>query len=477
MQDRNDAPRTVHAFSDDIGRLDAVALAQAIRARELHPSEVAERTIASVEALDPAVRAVAATDFDRALAACTGPVDGPFGGVPTFIKDMIDVAGLPTRQGSQALADAAPARKTTGIAQQMFDMGMIGFGKSTLPECGFTPSTEFPHVEPTRNPWNPTYTAGGSSGGAAALVAAGVVPIAHAADGGGSIRIPAACCGLVGLKSTRGRLLQPPETSRMPVQVVVDGVLTRSVRDTALYFAEAEKRFRNPRLEPIGHVVRPIERRLRVGALIDTPTGAPADAATRRVFDETIALLEDLGHRVESMPPPVSEQFGEDFIHYYGLLAFAVRANGHRMFDRSFDRDKLTDLTHGLAAQFRRNILKTPGAILRLRRSRHLYADVFRKFDVVLSPTVGQVSPPLGHLCMSLPFDVLFPRVIEWAGYTPLANATGGPAITLPLGLEEGTNLPVGMMFSGAQGKEALLLQLALELEEAKPWPTLGAAL
>lgn len=468
--------RSVHAFDDEIGRLDAVATAEAVRAGQLHPREVTESAIARVLALDPTLRGVAAPDYDRALAASSGKATGPFAGVPTFIKDMIDVAGLPTRQGTQALENAAPAKKTEPLAAQMFDMGMVCLGKTTLPEFGFTPSTEFPHDEPTRNPWNLGHSAGGSSGGAAALVAAGAVPIAHAADGGGSIRIPAACCGLVGLKPSRNRLLQPVGTRRMPVQVVCDGVVTRSVRDTALYFAEAEKRFRNPKLEPVGHITEPLARSLRIGAVIDTPSGIAVDAVTRRTFEEAVALLEDLGHRVEPMAPPVTAQMGDDFIHYYGLLAFSVSRAGKVLFGADFDKAKLTDLTHGLAAQFVKDIVRTPGAILRLRRSTHEYAKVFERYDLVLSPTVGQVTPPIGRLCMSLPFDVLFPRVIEWCGYTPLANATGAPSISLPLGFDAERNLPVGMLFGAAMGKESLLLKLALQLEQARPWRSLATA-
>lgn len=477
MHEPSRPPKSIHAFTDQTARMDAVALAAAVRSRQLHPREVVESAIARAHAVDPLLRAVAAADYERALASGNGSAHGPFAGVPTFVKDMIDVAGVATRWGTRALDGVRPATKTTGIAQQMFDMGMVCLGKTTLPEFGLTPSTEFPHDEPTRNPWNLDRSAGGSSGGAAALVAAGVVPIAHGADGGGSIRIPAACCGLVGLKPSRGRLLSRPETSRMPVNIVVDGVLTRSVRDTAFYFAEAEKRFRNPRLEPMGHVTAPPGRRLRIGALLDSPSGFAVDAVTRQTFELTVALLEDLGHRIEPMPPPVSARFGDDFVHYYGLIAFAVRNAGKRLYGPSFDKAKLTDLTLGLAALFRKRILRTPGAVLRLRRSSREYAALFERYDIVLSPTVGQVTPPVGHLGMGLPFDVLFPRVREWVGYTPLANATGTPAISLPLGFDVEKHLPVGMMFSAAHGKDALLLQLALEIEEAKPWPSLASTL
>jgi amidase len=468
-------PQSAHAFDDDLARLDAVATAEAVRAGRLHPREVVAAAIARAEALEPFLRAVEAADYDRAIAASESAASGPFAGVPTFIKDMVDVAGLATRWGTRALEHAGPATKTERVAAQMFDMGMICLGKSTLPEMGFVPSTEFPHREPTCNPWNLGHSAGGSSGGAAALVAAGVVPIAHAADGGGSIRIPAAVCGLVGLKPSRGRLIPPPGPQLEPVQVTAHGVVTRSVRDTALYYAEAEKRYRNRHLAPIGHVTTPPARRLRIGALIESPSGYAVDTATRRAFDEAVALLQELRHVVEPTSAPVTAQFGDDFTRLFSFLAFMVRAGGRRLFDASFDPAKLTDLTHGLAARFKWEVLATPGAIIRLRRSAHAYARMFERYDVLVSPVVTHVAPPLGHLSTREPFDVLYQRMLAWLGYTPLANATGAPSISLPLGFDISSHLPVGMMFSAAVGQEALLLHLALELESARPWPTLAA--
>lgn len=470
-----DAIRSVHAPDDELARLDAVATAELVRRGDLRPREVIERAIERVRAVEPHLNAVEIADFERALdAAGSAPTTTPFAAVPTFIKDMVDVAGLPTRWGTRALAEAGPKKKTEPLAAQMFDMGMISLGKSTMPEIGFAPSTEFPHRAPTRNPWNLDRSAGGSSGGAAALVAAGAVPIAHAADGGGSIRIPAVVCGLVGLKPSRGRLVMPPGPNLEPVQNTVHGVVTRSVRDTALYFAEAERRFRNPRLKPVGHVTTPLRRRLRVGACAETPTGHAIDAATRAAFDATVTLLEELGHRVAPLPVPVDTGFADDFVLLYGMYGFAVSRHGARLFDPAFDATKLTDLTHGLARQFRRNLHKAPGAILRLRRSQIPYAEMFRNCDVVLTPTLTHIAPPLGHLGLDLPFATLFPRILEWVGFTPLANATGAPAISLPLGFDAATNLPVGMMFGAQIGDEALLLELALELEQARPWPSLA---
>ncbi len=467
--------RTAHAFDDELARLDATATAAAVRSGDLSPAESIAAAIARAERLEPELRAIATPDFDRArAAAAAADASGPFAGVPTFVKDMTDVAGLPTRNGSGAFAHAAPATKTFAIAQQLLDMGTVCLGKSSLPEFGFTPSTEFPDGTATHNPWNLGRSVGGSSGGAAALVASGVVPIAHGQDGGGSIRIPAACAGLVGLKASRGRLVTDPHDKLMPVQIVVDGVVTRSVRDTAAYFAEAEARFRNPKLPAIGHVRAPLARPLRIGAVIDSPIGVAIDPATRATFEATIALLEELGHHVEPMDPPVGADFAEDFIHYWSSLAWAVTVAGRALFDPSFDKHGLADITWGLGRRFRSRWRSTVGAMVRLRRSAQAQASVFDGIDAFLSPTIAHLPPPLGHLGTDLPFDVLFPRVEHWVGFTPLANATGAPAISLPLGHDAGTNLPVGMMFSAATGRERLLLELALALEEARPFASLA---
>jgi amidase len=467
---------TAHAFDDELARLDAVATADAVRRGELSAREVVQAAIARARRLDPQIAAVACEDYERALERADKAPYGPFTGVPTFIKDMTDVEGLPTRNGSAAFGGALAATSTFGIAQQMFDMGMVCLGKSTLPEFGFTPSTEFPDDDPTRNPWNTSRSAGGSSGGAAALVASGVVPIAHGQDGGGSVRLPAACNGLVGLKPSRGRLLPDPHARLLPVQLVTDGVLTRTVRDHAEYYADAERRFRPRKLPPLGDVTRPVDGPLRVGVMLESPAAVAIDAATRATFADTVALLEGLGHHVRPVQAPVGERFAEDFIHYWSMLAFFTHYFGKALFDPSFDQTKLTMLTEGLSARFRRKALTTPGAIVRLRRSAAAYEAQFADLDVVLSPTLAHLPPELGHLGTHLHFDVLFPRVEQWVGYTPLANATGAPAISLPMGFDDETHLPVGMMFSAPLGADGLLLRLARQLEDAQPFPSLATS-
>ncbi len=469
------ARRSIHAFSDDaLGTYDAVELAAAIRQRRVDPAEVIAAAIARARRVEPSLRAIAAECFDRPIVPPNDLTDAPFAGVPTFIKDGADVAGLPTRHGSNALGQVGPADTTQPVAEMLLRLGMVCLGKSTLPEFGLTASTEFPDGSATRNPWNLDHSAGGSSGGAAALVAAGVVPIAHAGDGGGSIRIPAAACGLVGLKPSRKRLPPSSKGKLLPVKILTDGVITRSVRDTATWYAEVEKRYVAPGLPPIGHVERPLARRLRIAATLDTPGKGEVDAATRREFEATVHLLGELGHTVEPAAIPLDGQFVEDFTHYWALLAYALAHHGKRLVHPTFDASRLTDLTHGLARRFRRRLATTPGVVWRLRSSAAASARYFAKYDVLLTPTVCHLPPPIGHLSTALPFEELFPRVERWVGFSAWANATGTPSISLPLGFDPAHHLPVGMMFGAADGQERVLLELALQLEEARPWRHLG---
>lgn len=463
----------MHAFSDDaLGDADGIELARRIRAREVTPVEVLDAVIARAEVVAP-LAAVVVDAFETAMAEARAHVPGAgpgaFGGVPTFIKDQIDVVGLPTRYGSDAHPGDRLARRNDPIAQQLFDMGMICAGKSSLPEYGFVPSTEFPSAAPTRNPWNPDRTAGGSSGGAAVLVASGVVPIAHAADGGGSIRIPASCCGLVGLKPSRGRL--PHSGMHEPlVGLVTDGVVTRSVRDTAVYLAEAERLDPARRLPPVGLVTEPVARPQRVGLVVESPTGATLDEPTLTAVRAAGELLESLGHHVEELVPPVDGRFAEDFALVWSVLALLTRETAALRVDRSFDKASMARFTHGLADSARASLRRVPGAVRRLRASQATLAQIHPDLDVAVSPTVGQVPPELGVLSIDQDLDELLPKLTEWTCFTPLANATGAPAISLPLGFDEPTGMPIGVMLSADLGRERALLELALQIEQAAPF-------
>jgi amidase len=324
--------------------------------------------------------------------------------------------------------------------------------------------------EPTHNPWDTDYTVGASSGGSAAFVAAGVVPIAHANDGGGSIRIPAACAGLVGLKPSKGRHVDGEQARHLPINMVSEGVLTRTVRDTAAFVAAAEDHWRNPALPPIGLVRGPARRRLRVGLITESVTGSVIDAQTRAAVEHTATLLERAGHRVEPVALPVTRQFVDDFLLYWGLLAGLAAGTGKLVLDRSFDTRRLDGLTRGLCGHLRRNVSRVPGALRRLRHTDRAVARLFARHELVLSPVLAHVTPRLGHLSPTVPFDRLVERLERWVAFTPLSNIAGTPAISLPMAMA-GEGVPIGVQLSAAYGDERTLLETAFLLEAAHPFP------
>ncbi len=464
------SPQRVHAFSDDaLGDLDAVGVADAIRSGAISAREATEAAIARAEQVDPALNALVVRDFERALDQSAEPPAGPLSGVPTVVKDNTDVAGLPTRQGSEAI----PARDALADAEfttQMRGTGLVVLGKTSMPEFGFNASTEFANLPPTRNPWNTDYSSGASSGGSAALVAAGVLPIAHANDGGGSIRIPAAACGLVGLKPTRGRTAEMAEAAQLPVNILSNGVVTRTVRDTANFLAAAEAFAPADGLPPIGLVEGPGSRRLRVGLILDS-VAHPTDDETRAAVQDTAALLEKLGHTVVEVPLPVTERFIADFTHYWALLGFSTHHFGKRTIGPDFDKSKTDPLTRYLARRFVRQAWRTPIAIRALKRAEATYKQGFadQGVDVVLSPTLGHTTPKLGHLSPTVEFPEMFDRLVRYATFTPLHNAAGAPAVSLPLG-QTSEGLPIGAHLSALHGDERTLLELSYELEDAHPF-------
>ncbi len=463
----------VHAYGDDVlGAHDGIALAALVRAREVSRVEVVEAALTRARRVDPVLHAVEVLDRGHALAAASIPRPGPFSGVPTFVKDNTDVAGLPTGHGSEAFSPR-PARRDAPFSKVLAAVGLVALGKSRLPEFGFNATTEFMTEEPVRNPWHTEYSAGASSGGSAALVAAGVVPLAQANDGGGSIRIPAAACGLVGLKPSRGRFRPSALERLLPINIVGEGVLTRTVRDTAHFFAHAEHVRADRPLPPVGLVEGPGRRRLRVGLVLDSVTGVRTDDETRCAVAAIAELLGRLGHDVVEMPPPIDRQFADDFALYWGLLGFLMSRLGPRLF-AGLDVRRLDALTVGLADHYRTRARQTARALARLRRARRAYERALSDHDVVLSPVLSHATPMLGHLSPRLPFDVLFPRLVEYVAFTPLNNVTGSPAIALPLG-DTSEGLPIGVQLMARCGDERTLLEVAYELEAARPFRRLGA--
>ncbi len=471
----HELPTTVSTFTDDVlARHDAVALAELVRSGEVSPLELVDASIARIDTASP-LDAVATADFERARSAAERPPSGPFGGVPLFIKDNTPVAGLRTGHGTNAVNSAPPAATDGPLTAMFRNLGFVIMGTSRLPELGLVCSTEFPDAPPVRNPWATDRSAGASSGGSAALVASGVLPMGHANDGGGSIRIPAAANGLVGMKGTRKRILQmdPKIQDRMPVDIGGEGVLTRTVRDQCAFFAAAEQEFHHPPLPPIGMVDRPLGRPLRIAFHVDSPV-ATVDPATAGAVRRTADLLTSLGHEVSEIRPAVGPEFGDDFVLYWSLAALVVERFGRRILTPEFDRHELTTFTRTLAGHARRNLHKAPAAIRRLKASTRPVDEALGSHDVILHPTMGSVTPELGWIHTGLDFDTVMPRMLSWANFTALYNASGHPAISLPLTHDDATNTPIGMHLTARWGEERTLLELGLQLEAAQPFRALG---
>ncbi len=473
MSPEPERPYVDTTADDALGEDDASGLLARLARGEVSAQELQDAALDRARTADESLGAVTAWVPARARDEATDARavrESPFAGIPSLVKDNEDLAGLPSSQGSWAVPDR-PAVVSSPWVTQMLCLGLEPLAKTTLPEFGLTATTESLRFGATRNPWRTGFSAGGSSGGSAALVAAGVVPIAHANDGGGSIRIPAAACGLVGLKPSRGRLIDRPELARLPVQIAVQGVLTRSVRDTALYLAAAERLYRDSRLPPIGHVVGPDSRRLRVGVVVsgirDLEVAEPTAAAVRA----TAALCEGLGHHVEETVPPVDDQFGVDFLRYWAFVAFSLRYGGGWIFGKGFDGGRTEPFTQGLGALLRRSPERLPLSIRRLRRLGREHERAWDRYDVLLSPVVGHETPPIGHLGPDVPFRTHLLRLLRYTSFTPLQNVTGSPAVSLPLG-RTADGLPIGVQVVAPYGQEARLLALAYELEAAAPWPT-----
>jgi amidase len=468
--------RHVNAFGDDaLGDLDAVALVDAMRTGRVSATELVEAAIVRAESMNPVLNGLAHERFDQARtqAATASRQGGYFDGVPTFIKDNVDVEGMPTMQGTDAW-DPRPQAGHGDFAKFFLATGLIPLGKTQLSEFGFSASAEHPRIGAVRNPWDTDYTAGASSSGSGAFVAAGVVPIAHANDGGGSIRIPAACNGLVGLKPSRGRLPLDKMQRQMPVRLVNDGVLTRSVRDTAAFYREGERIWRNRALLPIGAVTGPGSERLRV-AVVTRSLSRDCSPQMRDHTLQTAALLESLGHRVTHLDNnPIPATFADDFLIYWASLAMTLVRTGKRTFGPSFDRSRLDNLTLGLDRHATRNLHRLPLAISRLSRLRKVTERLYRDYDILLMPTLAEETPRIGHLDPTADYQQVIDRLVDWVAFTPLQNATGEPAISLPLNQSD-SGMPVGMMFSAPIGHERRLLELAYELEGAKPWARIQA--
>lgn len=468
--------KIANAFSNDaIGKLDATGIAEAISLKKISVSEAIEAAIQRSEKVNPALNAIVIKTYDDARKTERLNKNGAFYGVPTYFKDTDNIKGYPTQMGTGAF-NAKKAKRNSKFVNQFLSSGVSYLGKTTLPEFGLLCSTENERWAVTRNPWNTDYTSGGSSSGSAALVASGAVPIASGNDGAGSIRIPSAICGLVGLKPSRHRIYGLDGTEMMPVEIVHQGVLTRSVRDTATFFMEAEKHHHNPKLPKLGQVKHANKKRFRIAMIENLTEGTTGrqDEDTYNLQQKTAKQLESLGHTVEQVPMPIDiDSMVGHFLNYYGFLSYMSSHFGRFVFQAKVDKALLEPFTTGLAKRFRSNALKFPRSVREMRRMGRECGKLFQTYDVVMTPVLAHKTPKIGYFSPELSYEEVTKRAIDFATYTGLYNVTGEPAISLPLGTDT-DGMPLGVQFAAPYGEDKRLLELAFELEEATPWKTMA---
>jgi len=453
--------------ANDLASLDAVETAARIGAGEISAKEAVEAAIDRAERIDRKINAIAFKTFDAAREAA-GTRSGPWAGVPTFIKDLDDLVGVPTGFGSRAFP-GYKGRAQTPLIDAVLALGVVSLGKSATPEFGLTATTEPKSAGKTRNPWDTDHSTGGSSGGAAALVAAGVVPVAHASDGGGSIRIPASCCGNVGLKVSRNRYPEARPELAGPVTIAVHGVQSRTVRDTAAVVAALEVPPEESGLPPVGLATRASERRLRIGLFTAGADGLPVDVEVVEATRAAAKLCENLGHAVEEIALPFAPGLSEAFLLYWAKYAEVAVVKWEEGSGLKRNGLAFENFTLGLIETLEAQREKLPAAIARLQAADAEFASMFADLDLLLSPVVAAPPPEIGYLDADLPYEEHLKRVVGYAQFTGLYNIVGAPAISLPLSMSA-KGLPIGAMFGAKKGDERTLLELAFELEEAAPW-------
>lgn len=464
--------------------MDAMAQAQLIRDGEASPAELVDTAIERIERLNPQLNAVIHPLFDEARQAAAGDLpDGPFRGVPFLVKDLgCYMAGAPLHEGMAFLKRLDHrASHDMWITQRFREAGFVVLGRTNTPELGILPTAEPAAYGATRNPWDPERSSGGSSGGSAAAVASGMVAAAHANDGGGSVRIPAAHCGLVGLKTTRGRTSAAPDFGDIMGGLVSELAVTRSVRDTAAILdavegsAPGDPYCAPPPARPYALEVGADPGRLRIG-LMTTPPGGQFEAHPDCVAAAEAAgtLLESLGHHVERSYPEAlddSEYVGNFLVRWTSGVAWNL-AYWERETGQAIGPDDVEPLTWALAEQGRAH---SAADFLRAmefaqavsRRVAQWWED---GHDLLLTPTTGEPAPPLGQF-EPQPGNPLYGivRAVPFATFTAGFNTTGQPAISLPLH-QTADGLPIGVQLVAAAGREDVLLRVAAQLEEAQPW-------
>jgi amidase len=476
-----EARRTgVSAVSEWAG-LDATAQGELVRRGDVSPVELVEGAIAAIEKLNPVLNAVVTPMFDRAVDEARVGVGGPFGGVPYLVKDLVvEVAGVRFTEGSRFLRDNV-SRFDSELVVRLRRAGLIIVGKTNTPEFGMAPAAEPELFGPARNPWDTDRSTSGSSGGSAAAVASGMVPMAHGNDLGGSIRYPASACGLFGLKPTRARNPLGPEYGDAVSGWAVEHALTGSVRDSAALLdatagpAPGDPYPAPPPARPFAAEVGADPGRLRIGFTDRTPEGVPGHPDCRAAVADAAALCESLGHEVvEADLPGLTPEIGSAIGTVFTAATAWIVGYWIRHLGRQPEADELEPLTR---AYWDMGRARTAADYLLAIGDCQAFARVVARFltevDVWLTPTLSTPPLEIGQIT-STPEEPL--RALQRGGPTVayagvVANLTGNPAMSVPL-CWNGAGLPIGVHFLGRFGDEATLLRLASQLEAARPWST-----
>lgn len=474
-----DESASLSGLASEYDQHDGLGLAALVAKHQVTPLELLNAVRQRLDAINPKINAVAHAFFDKAEAQIKeGLPAGPFKGVPFVLKDLgQQLAGTITSYGSRVFKDNTPDFDSTLVARYK-QAGLVIFAKTTSPEFGLTTTTESVLFGKTRNPWNLDRTSGGSSGGSSALVASRVVPMAHGSDGGGSIRIPASCCGLFGLKPTRGRVPLGPTQFESWNGCSHHHALTISVRDSAALLDVStgielgSPYFSPPPARPFLKEVGADPGKLRIALAVATPAGTPLDPECKKAALEAAKLCESLGHKIEEAQPPIEDAWMRD------AFLTVLRVSLARTLDdaaKSLGRpvtDKDVEPVTWVIAQVGRAITSVAysRAIATMHQVGLAMAKFQEKYDVILSPTLAKPPVPLGELSLSpASIEAYGKDVTEFGPYTALYNVTGQPSMSVPLHWSA-EGLPIGVMFSGRFGDDAMLLRLAAQLEKAKPW-------
>ncbi|MBK5502501.1 amidase [Peribacillus sp. TH14] len=459
---------------------DGVGLAELVKSKEVTPEELIKTALHAIEEINPKLNAVVSIQRENAKRDLEALPNGPFKGVPFLIKEMaLHASGIPSRMGSK-LADGFVLPHDTELMARFRKAGFVTIGTTATPEFAFNATTESVLYGPSRNPWNNERSSGGSSGGSGAAVAAGIVPLAHANDGGGSIRIPASCNGLIGLKPTRGRIPTGPDMGEVLCGLGIEFALTRTMRDTAALldavsgpdlgcYAWAER----PTTPYLKELSTPPQR-LRI-AWTDKPlSGVPVNPECNKALYETVRLCEELGHEVVETTPYINnEQHMLATVRLWtsnlaNMMDNVAQFLGKNPSEENLEATSWACYQHGKSM----TAVELLQALDIMNMVSRTIGDFFKDYDVLLTPTTGQPPLLLGQLNANAPgvsAEQWTEQIFTYAPFTNVFNTTGQPAISLPLAWSH-NGLPIGMQFAGRFGEEATLLKLARQIEEARPW-------